>query len=180
MSVDMSPRMAELDTLIANGQGDRPGVGPIRPPLAVTRKAKLAAYAAQMRAGTTPHTRCPEIPTTWPRGRRIIEAVALRHGLKPEQLQKGAKDGGNFRIIVRARAEAVVQIREQLGYNLPLIGRIFGGFHHTTILHLVEKYGNVEVAAPAPVEEQLQELEARAAELWSGIVELRQRMKDGK
>lgn len=176
----MSPRMAELDTLIANGQGDRPGVGPIRPPLAVTRKAKLAAYAAQMRAGTTPHTRCPNVPNTWPQGRRIIAAVALRHGLTPEQLQKNGKGGGGFHFIVRARAEAVVQIREQLNYSLTLIGRILGGFHHSTILHLVEKYGNVETAAPTPVEEQLRELESRAAELWSGIVELRQRMREGK
>lgn len=74
--------------------------------------------------------------------KEIQSAIAHKHGLEPNQLRKGSRNGGKFSVIVKARAEAMTSIRRELGFSYPMIGRLFGGFHHTTVMHLVAKYGS--------------------------------------
>jgi chromosomal replication initiation ATPase DnaA len=142
--------------------------------------ARVDAYAAKMRVGNTPTTRTTHILKGWPRGREIIRAIAAKYGLEPFQLQKDGRNGGRFRSIVQARAEAMAAIRRDLGYSFPLIGRIFGGFHHTSVMYLVK---TLEAAPPVEkpsAEVQLDALERKATELLQGIAELRPMVKNAK
>jgi chromosomal replication initiation ATPase DnaA len=127
----------------------------------------------------TRNTRRADMLTGWPRARKIIASIAAKHGIEPQQLQKNGEHGGRFHLIVQARAEAMTAIRRELGYSFPLIGRVFGGFHHTSVMHLVAK-----LAAAVPVERptaqaQLDVLESKAEELLRGLAELRGMMGGG-
>lgn len=166
-----SERFVELDQLIALGKGDeRPVLRSSRPVLGYFRHQ---AYAAKMRAGKPPNTRRVDILSGWPRARQIIASVATKHGLEPKQLQKNGEHGGSFRLMVQARAEAMTAIRHELGYSFPLIGRIFGGFHHSSVMHLVQKFEGDPRIEPPAVEVQLERLERQAAELAQGLAELK-------
>lgn len=68
----------------------------------------------------------------------ILAEVARQHGIKPRVLV--AK--GNHRHLVEIRAKVAIIARKQ-GYSLPAIGRLLGNRHHTTVLHLLSKYGNL-------------------------------------
>ena len=166
-------RLQELDRLIESGNGDRPGVGPIQPPLKTPHRAKLATYAAKMRAGNTPSTRTAQLLRGWPNARRIMARIAALHGLELSQLQKDGKYGGRFRVLVQARAEAMAQVRKELGYSWTVIGQIFGGYHCASVIHLVRKVEAQPVVVRLPVEVKLEALEHKAAELAQGIAELR-------
>ncbi|MSO20361.1 MAG: chromosomal replication initiator protein DnaA [Acidobacteria bacterium] len=65
----------------------------------------------------------------------IQQVVADEFRLKPTDLK--AKD--NSRKIVYPRQVAMYLCRELVGSSLPEIGRAFGGKHHTTVLHSVDK-----------------------------------------
>lgn len=60
----------------------------------------------------------------------IIAEVAVRHGLKPEDLIGPSLN----RTIGKARNEAISEVLDRTGRSSPAVGRIFGGRHHTTIL----------------------------------------------
>lgn len=77
--------------------------------------------------------------------KEIQTAIAQKYGLEPAQLRKGARNGGKFAVICKARAEAMTAIRRELGFSYPMIGRLFGGFHHTTVMAQVAKIGSGEV-----------------------------------
>ena len=65
----------------------------------------------------------------------IIRAVAERHDLQPAQL----KEKTNAWKISYPRQIAMYLIKELTHASLPEIGRAFGGKHHTTVLHSVQK-----------------------------------------
>jgi chromosomal replication initiator protein len=65
----------------------------------------------------------------------VIRAVAERFQLQPAQL----KQKTNARQISYPRQIAMYLIKELTHASLPEIGRVFGGKHHTTVLHSVQK-----------------------------------------
>lgn len=71
----------------------------------------------------------------------IIDAVAEKYSMKPSALCHG---GGNQFDRVKARAEAMALVRREMGFSFAQIGRAFGGFHHTSVIHLVKRAGTVE------------------------------------
>lgn len=77
--------------------------------------------------------------------KEIQVAIARKYGLEPAQLRKGGRNGGKFDVIVKARDEAMATIRRELGFSYPMIGRIFGGFHHSTVMVAVANVGSDEV-----------------------------------
>lgn len=65
----------------------------------------------------------------------IQKAVAERYGLKLSEL----KQKSNTKKIVYPRQIAMYLVKELTSASLPEIGRAFGGKHHTTVLHSVDK-----------------------------------------
>src|SRR5262249_16589185 len=65
----------------------------------------------------------------------IIRAVAERFALQPAQL----KQKTNAREIAYPRQIAMYLIKELTTASLQEIGRAFGGKHHTTVLHSIQK-----------------------------------------
>jgi chromosomal replication initiator protein len=65
----------------------------------------------------------------------ILKAVAERFSLQPAQL----KLKSNTRQIAYPRQVAMYLVKELTHASLPEIGRYFGGKHHTTVLHSVQK-----------------------------------------
>jgi chromosomal replication initiator protein len=65
----------------------------------------------------------------------ILKAVADQFGLQPNQL----KQKTNARHIAYPRQVAMYIIKELTHASLPEIGRMFGGKHHTTVLHSIHK-----------------------------------------
>lgn len=65
----------------------------------------------------------------------IIRAVAERYQLQPAQL----KQKTNAHHIAFPRQIAMYLIKEITRASLPEIGRAFGGKHHTTVLHSIQK-----------------------------------------
>jgi len=65
----------------------------------------------------------------------VLRAVAEKFNLQPAQL----KQKTNARQIAYPRQVAMYLIKELTQSSLPEIGRMFGGKHHTTVLHSVQK-----------------------------------------
>jgi chromosomal replication initiator protein len=65
----------------------------------------------------------------------VLKAVAERFNLQPLQL----KQKTNAWQIAHPRQIAMYLIKELTHASLPEIGRLFGGKHHTTVLHSVNK-----------------------------------------
>jgi chromosomal replication initiator protein len=65
----------------------------------------------------------------------VLRAVAERFQMQPVQL----KQKTNARNIAYPRQVAMYLIKELTQSSLPEIGRMFGGKHHTTVLHSVQK-----------------------------------------
>ena len=65
----------------------------------------------------------------------VLRAVAERFQLQPAQL----KQKTNARNIAYPRQIAMYLIKELTQSSLPEIGRMFGGKHHTTVLHSIQK-----------------------------------------
>ena len=74
----------------------------------------------------------------------IIRAVAERFSLQPAQL----KQKSNARHITYPRQIAMFLAKELTSASLPEIGRSFGGKHHTTVLHAVQKIDRLRQADP--------------------------------
>jgi chromosomal replication initiator protein len=66
---------------------------------------------------------------------QVIRAVAEKFSLQPSQL----KQKSNARQIAYPRQVAMYLVKELTSASLPEIGRAFGGKHHTTVLHSVQK-----------------------------------------
>src|SRR4051795_10542547 len=65
----------------------------------------------------------------------IQKAVAERFGVK----QSALKEKSNTRKIVYPRQIAMYLVKELTDASLPEIGRAFGGKHHTTVIHSINK-----------------------------------------
>jgi chromosomal replication initiator protein len=65
----------------------------------------------------------------------IVRAVAERFQLQPSQL----KQKTNAHNITYPRQIAMYVVKEMTTASLPEIGRAFGGKHHTTVLHSINK-----------------------------------------
>src|SRR6204780_1585096 len=73
-------------------------------------------------------------------GRRVTidsiqKAVAERYSIKPAQL----REKSNRKEIVVPRQVAMYLVKELTQASLPEIGRAFGGKHHTTVIHSINK-----------------------------------------
>jgi len=69
----------------------------------------------------------------------VLRAVAEKFQLQPAQL----KQKTNAQQIAYPRQVAMYLIKELTQSSLPEIGRMFGGKHHTTVLHSVQKIGKL-------------------------------------
>lgn len=65
----------------------------------------------------------------------IMKAVAEKYAIKPAQL----REKSNRKEIVVPRQVAMFITKELTQASLPEIGRAFGGKHHTTVIHSVDK-----------------------------------------
>jgi chromosomal replication initiator protein len=65
----------------------------------------------------------------------IVRAVAAKHNMQPAQI----KQKSNRREIARPRQIAMYLAKELTQASLPEIGRAFGGKHHTTVLHSINR-----------------------------------------
>jgi chromosomal replication initiator protein len=65
----------------------------------------------------------------------VLRAVAEHFQLQPAQI----KQKSNTRQIAYPRQIAMYLIKDLTQSSLPEIGRMFGGKHHTTVLHSVQK-----------------------------------------
>ncbi len=74
----------------------------------------------------------------------IMRGVAEKFGLPPSQL----KQKSNARQIAYPRQIAMYLAKELTQASLPEIGRAFGGKHHTTVLHSVQKIDQLRHTDP--------------------------------
>jgi chromosomal replication initiator protein len=74
----------------------------------------------------------------------VLRAVAEQFQLQPAQL----KQKSNARQIAYPRQIAMYLIKELTQSSLPEIGRMFGGKHHTTVLHSVKKIDTLRQKDP--------------------------------
>lgn len=74
----------------------------------------------------------------------IVRLVAEKHQLQPAQL----KMKSNERKIAYPRQIAMYLAKELTHASLPEIGRAFGGKHHTTVLHSVQKIETLRLRDP--------------------------------
>jgi chromosomal replication initiator protein len=74
----------------------------------------------------------------------IQKAVAEKYGIKQSQL----KEKSNTKTIVGPRQVAMYLVKELTTASLPEIGRAFGGKHHTTVIHSINKIGRLRQADP--------------------------------
>ena len=75
---------------------------------------------------------------------QVIRAVADRHSLTPAQL----KQKTNAWQISYPRQLAMYIAKEVTDASLPEIGRAFGGKHHTTVLHAIQKIERMRADKP--------------------------------
>jgi len=74
----------------------------------------------------------------------VIKAVADRYNLLPAQL----KQKSNRREFALPRQVAMYITKELTTASLPEIGRAFGGKHHTTVLHSIQKIARDRLSDP--------------------------------
>jgi len=74
----------------------------------------------------------------------VQKAVAERYAIKPTQL----KEKSNRKEIVGPRQVAMYLVKELTPSSLPEIGRAFGGKHHTTVMHSIEKIREQRTSDP--------------------------------
>ena len=65
----------------------------------------------------------------------VQKAVAERYAIKPSAL----REKSNRKEIVVPRQVAMYLVKELTPASLPEIGRAFGGKHHTTVIHSIDK-----------------------------------------
>jgi chromosomal replication initiator protein len=74
----------------------------------------------------------------------IQKAVAERFQIKQSQL----KEKSNTRKVVYPRQVAMYLVKELTNASLPEIGRAFGGKHHTTVIHSINKIDQTRLVDP--------------------------------
>lgn len=100
----------------------------------------LDAPAEDWPAYTPPVTYDSYVPSKATPGRKtmreIIAEVALKHHISVTEMLSYRRS----RYIVFARHEAIWRCKKETTNSLPAIGRAFGGFDHTTILHAIRQH----------------------------------------
>jgi chromosomal replication initiator protein len=74
----------------------------------------------------------------------IQKAVADKFGIRQPQL----KEKSNAKVVVFPRQIAMFLVKELTAASLPEIGRAFGGKHHTTVIHSIEKIARQKQSDP--------------------------------
>jgi chromosomal replication initiator protein len=74
----------------------------------------------------------------------VMKAVAERYSIKPSVL----KEKSNRKEIVTPRQVAMYLVKELTPASLPEIGRAFGGKHHTTVIHSIDKIRELRANDP--------------------------------
>jgi len=74
----------------------------------------------------------------------IQKAVAEKYGIKPAQL----REKSNRKEIVVPRQVAMFLVKELTPASLPEIGRAFGGKHHTTVIHSINRVSQLKPKDP--------------------------------
>ncbi len=133
--------------------------------------------------------------------RDIIARVAHARDLQSDQLQKPAERVHDDADVKRARSEAMALVRDRLGYSLPKIARLFGGYHHSSVIAAIrranKRAGGIEalrsmlvgLAPPAPPpkafekprasnQDVLDELRTLRAELRDALMETERRSRE--
>lgn len=105
----------------------------------------------------------------------ICAAVAHKYGIDPSCLNKGTASAKHY---YQARGEAMAAIRQHLKWSYPRIGIYFGGYHHTSVMNLMKRWGcstDPMVILPKPTMRALQDriefLAARVNQLEKIVVE---------
>jgi chromosomal replication initiation ATPase DnaA len=97
---------------------------------------------------------------------QLIAIVAQAHRISPERLKAHCRE----RPITRARKHLVYLVfRERPLLSSVQIGRLIGGFDHSTILHARDTFGKVAPLMQAEIqkaEEALVQLQAKSPEEW--------------
>lgn len=115
-------------------------------------KAQREAVGAAPPVQSTPEPPAPVLGVPMPLGgweafpvrataKQIIQQVASKHKIDPGDMVGPSRT----RDLVRARREAYYRIRTETKLSLPQIGRRFGGRDHTTILHGIRAYQEIEL-----------------------------------
>lgn len=84
-------------------------------------------------------------PSTNYEVRRIQQAVMTEF---PYMQMVDFKSERQMQNIVRPRQIAMFLARQMTGKSLPKIGNIFGGRHHTTVMHAIEKVEELTASDP--------------------------------
>lgn len=66
---------------------------------------------------------------------RIIDHIAVKHGMKPYEVTGRGREGD----VVEVRHQAMAEIRDRLGLSYADIGRLFDGRDHSTVLSAIGK-----------------------------------------
>lgn len=75
----------------------------------------------------------------------IIAEVAAIHGLAPEDLTQPSHIIGSARPHkAQARWHAMARLRNEHRLSLPAIGRLFGGRDHSSVLHGIARWQEIE------------------------------------
>jgi chromosomal replication initiator protein len=85
----------------------------------------------------------------------VLDATAAMFGFSVEDLQGKSRQ----RPLVLARQIAMYVLRETTDLSYPVIARAFGGRDHTTVMHAVDKIGNL-MAERRQIFDQVSELMA--------------------
>jgi chromosomal replication initiator protein len=91
----------------------------------------------------------------------VLDATAAMYGFTVEELQGKSRQ----RPLVLARQVAMYVLRETTDLSYPVIARAFGGRDHTTVMHAVDKIGN---------------LRAERRQIFDLVSELRNTVRGGK
>ncbi len=83
----------------------------------------------------------------------VLEATSAMFGFSVEELQSRSRQ----RPLVQARQIAMYVLRETTDLSFPAIAKAFGGRDHTTVMHAVDKIGNL-MAERRQVFDQVSEL----------------------
>lgn len=104
-----------------------------RPEPVVARIAPVAPEPAPVMTMAASKEELAEVHR--PQWRRILEAVAKRHGLTPRDIIEQSR----HRHVVLARREAIYYVVTETGMTFPAIGRVFCR-DHTSIINNYKKY----------------------------------------
>lgn len=67
---------------------------------------------------------------------KALSEIAIRHGVFKEEIFQNRR----LKAIVHARQEGMWWCKKNTTWSLPQIGRFFGGYDHTTVLHAYRKH----------------------------------------